>query len=268
MQKILQYFNLFNNSLIIKGLTAHAASVKLRAGLKLLPEILKPQSPVFHISSCIQAAQTKRKTGHCPRFFAGTHGVLSPLSHLFTEVNVKKAYLSPVTSFLMSLSLALGILVSDLGGYRILTRAHAQEDTCGSQSSYTTVVGNFVKVSEGLVLGGITVRGVVVDGSVLEQGVIAGSVLINDGTVVDTNGVLVSDGSPSPEGVLVSDGAPTSEADGGPCLNGVLVSDGAPTSEASGVLVSDGMTVNGVLVSDGVTTTGGTLTGDNVQVTD
>ena len=186
---------------------------------------------------------------------------------------MKKAYLSPGTSLLVSLSLALGILVSDLGGYGILTRAYARADTCGSQSNYTTVVSNFVKISDGLILGGIAVRGVVFDGRVLEQALIAGSVHISDGTVVGANGVLVSDGSPSPEGVLVSDGGPTSEtngvlvSDGGPCLYGVLVSDGAPTAGANGVLVSDGITVNGVLVSDGVTATGGILTGDNVTFT-
>ncbi|MDQ3917647.1 MAG: hypothetical protein M3348_04150, partial [Acidobacteriota bacterium] len=52
------------------------------------------------------------------RGVAGTHGA-EWLQ--FLEVKVKKAHLSPMAPLLVSLSLAFGILVGDLCGYRLLT---------------------------------------------------------------------------------------------------------------------------------------------------
>ena len=61
---------------------------------------------------------------------------------------MKKAHLPLVTSLMVSFSLAFGILVSDLSGYRVLTSAHAQTNSC----SGTTVATRHVRVGYGLVL--------------------------------------------------------------------------------------------------------------------
>ena len=191
---------------------------------------------------------------------------------------MKKAHLPPVTSLLVSFSLAFGILVSDLSGYRFLTTAHARGSSCSGKK----VATKHVSVDDGHVLGGIHFRTIRVDGHVIPHGVIAAGVHINDTTIVGANGVIVSDGSPTTNGVIVSDGSPCANgvivSDGSPNVLGVIVSDGSPTTngvivsdgspEPAGVIVSDGVAVKGVIVSDGVMAHGGTLTGDNITVTD
>src|SRR5687767_4326973 len=178
--------------------------------------------------------------------------------HLFfcrvLEVKVKKAHLSPVTSFAVSCSLALGILVSDVCGARFLTAARAKNDSC--QGRGKKVSSKHVTINNGLALGGLAVRGVFVNGSVVRHGVIASSVVINDMTTPGVQGVLVGDGSPT-------SGAGPSGADS-VCRNGVLVGDGAPVA-ITGVLVGDGspVAITGVLVGDGApVATSGVLVGD------
>jgi hypothetical protein len=175
---------------------------------------------------------------------------------------VKKAYFSPVTSLLMSLSLALGILVSDLSGYRLLTRVHAQE---GARCAGRPVVSDAVVVEDGLILSGITVRNVNVNGTFLEQAVIVGSVHLVNALVEGSTSVIHADG------VIVGSDAQ--------CANGVIV--GSDVASPSGVIVgSDRPTPNGVIVGSdrpalsGVsgeatgTAVGGTLTGDDIAITD
>ena len=167
---------------------------------------------------------------------------------------MKRTKLSPVISLVVSLSLVVGILVSDLAGARLLTAAHAQTSGgCAGQSS--------VRITRGLLSGGVVVHNVTVGGQLVALAYIPGSVQIARGSVGGVNGVIVSDGSPGAvEGVIVSDG--------GPNRDGVIVSDGSPNADRDGVIVSDGITANGVIVSDGgsVIATGGTISGEGVSV--
>ena len=184
---------------------------------------------------------------------------------------MKKAHFSPMTTLLMSLSLALGILVSDLSGYRLLTRVHAQEGTCGGS----------VIIQDGLILSGITVRNIVVNGSVLEQAVIAGSVQLIDATVegppigIEADGVIIGSGdSPVSNGVIIGSGDR-------PCSNGVIIGSG-DRPVPNGVIIGSGdrPAPNGVIIGSGNATiygmtgettgtaVGGTLTGDNITITD
>jgi hypothetical protein len=177
---------------------------------------------------------------------------------------VKKAYISPVTSLLMSLSLALGILVSDLRGYRLLTSAHAQQGSpCGVSENDATVVSDTVNIEDGFILSGIAVRNVTVNGSVLDQAVIAGIVQISDATVVGSTSIIYTGGEvgAGQGGVLVGSDSP--------CTNGVLVGSDSPA--INGVLVgsdSPSPTLTGVTGSASGTAVGGMLTGDNITIND
>ncbi len=194
----------------------------------------------------------------------------------FTEDNVKKAYISPVTSLLMSLSLALGILVSDLRGYRLLTSAHAQERSpCVAQEQGEPVTSDTVNIQDGVILNGLTVQNVNVNGSIIDQAVIADTVALSDATVVGpgSNGVLVGSGGNGPcrYGVLVGSGGPAPYGvlvgSGGPGLHGVLVGSGSPgsTPTLSGVTgTASGTAVGGILTGDNITITNGVLSGQNL----
>jgi hypothetical protein len=221
------------------------------------------------------------------------------------EVKVKKAHLSPVTSLLVSFSLALGILVSNLSGYELLTTAHAQTGSCSGTGSGNIVVSDSVKINEGVALSGIAVRGLVVNGNVVPDGVIAGSVRIVDSTAVNLSGVIVGSGNLNLSGVIVGSGNLSTQgvivgsgnlnAQGGsvvgsPCTelvgDGVIVGSGdlhtqgvivgsgnlsgviVGSGNLSGVIVGNGgLSLSGVIVGSG-DIHGGTLTGDNVTVDD
>ncbi len=208
---------------------------------------------------------------------------------------MKKVHLSPVTPLLVSFSLALGILVSDVRGYKFLTSAHAQEvNPCGTLEGDATLFTGTMTVEDGLILSGITVRNINVNGNILEEASIAGNVQITSATVVGatgiiyaegefaaepngvlvgsgrpclngvlvgSNGVLVGSGSPSPNGVLVGSGVPSPNGvlvgSGSPSPNGVLVGSGSPSP--NGVLVGS----NGVLVGSGSPSPNGVLVGSN-----
>jgi hypothetical protein len=182
---------------------------------------------------------------------------------------VKKAYFSPVTSLLMSLSLALGILVGEMNGYGLLTTAHAQEGGgCGG-----TVTGSTVTIGSGVVDGGIVVRNIIVNGETIEQAVIPSSVQIIQGEAMEANGALVGGGAPAPanlSGALVGGGAP---APGGqnvaaPCLDvvvdlsGALVGGGAPVAGGA----ENEITVHGAVVRATGTFVGGMLTGEDIVI--
>jgi hypothetical protein len=188
---------------------------------------------------------------------------------------VKKAYISPVTSLLMSLSLALGILVSDLSGYRLLTSAHAQEGTCGGPGGGETVVTDSVNITDGLILSGITVHNVTINGTVLEQAVIAGSVQLANATVVGSpsviqaNGVIVGSDTPCANGVIVGSDSPSPSGvivgSGGPTANGVIVGSDSPTPSLSGVTgEASGTADGGTLTGDNITVADGVITGQNL----
>jgi hypothetical protein len=174
----------------------------------------------------------------------------------------------------MSLSLALGILVSDLRGYKFLTSAHAQEVPCGEPSDF----GDTVQIGDGIILGGLEANGLFVNGQLVEYGVIAGSVRVINSTIVnayETSGVVVGSGdnpTPPPTGVVVGSGDDTPTEDGGgggsPCVDGVVVGGGNSPSP-SGVVVGSGDAPKptGVVVGGG-TVTGGLLTGDDITITD
>jgi hypothetical protein len=170
----------------------------------------------------------------------------------------------------MSLSLALGILVGDLGGYELLTRAHAQGTTCGG----TRAISSPVTIIAGIADGGIVVRDVLVNGELVAQGVIADSVRIVGGGIVRANGVFVGgDGGTATGargGVFVGgdEGSPSA------CANGVFVGgDGGTGARTTGVFVggddgSNEVRLGGATVSSSGAAIGGTLTGDNITVTD
>lgn len=172
---------------------------------------------------------------------------------------MKKAHLSSVTALLLSLSLVVGILVSDFAGARFLTTAHAQSGQCTS----TTVITPAAEIGDGgTTAQNIILNGVVVGNRVISNGVIAGSVQLSDSTLIGAGGVtvagvIVGDGGQCTNGVIVGDGAGA---------DGVIVGDGA--AGADGVIVGDGAGVNGVVVGDGLTAYGGTLIGDGVIVGD
>lgn len=205
---------------------------------------------------------------------------------------MKNTHLSSVAALLLSLSLVIGILVSDLVGTRFITAAHAQTGSCA------TIVSNQVDVPDGVAAAaqGILIRNVKVGGQVIPFGLIVASsvhlshstlfggggvkadgVVVSDGGggAANTDGVVVSDGggTANADGVVVSDGGAVSYdgvvvSDGGQCRDGVVVSDGGGAANTDGVVVSDGASVDGVVVSDGLTATGGTLAGDGVVVSD
>jgi hypothetical protein len=177
----------------------------------------------------------------------------------------------------MSLSLALGILVSDLSGYRLLTSAHAQAGTCGGPGGDGTVATDSVNIVDGLILSGITARNVTVNGTVLEQAVIAGSVRLADATVVgsttviQTNGVIVGSDSLCLDGVIVGSDGVIVGSDGvivgsdTPARNGVIVGSDSPTPSLSGVTGdASGTAVGGTLTGDNISINGGVVTGQNL----
>jgi hypothetical protein len=174
------------------------------------------------------------------------------------EATVKRTHLSPAASLVVSLSLVVGILVCDIAGSRLLTAAHAQSGCSGQGSS--------VNINEGVLTGGVVVRNVVVGGQLVALAYVPGSVQVVRGTIVSdgsTDGIIVSDGV-SAQGIIVSDGST--------CTNGIIVSDGSPSGGTQGIIVSDGLSVagDGIIVSDGGGTaaTGGTLSGDGIIVSD
>ena len=199
-------------------------------------------------------------------------------SHQFTEDNVKKNNFSPLTVSLLSLSLCLGILVSELNGLRVLTTVHAQGAPCGG-----VVTGSTVRINDGVIGGGVYIRDVTVNGELVAQAIIAGNLHIVQGDVTDANGALVGGGAPSPSGALVGGGAPSPSGalvgggapvqDGdtapSPCVDGILL-------DPSGALVGGGapvqggdakaVTVRGASISVTGSFVGGTLTGDNVVI--
>jgi hypothetical protein len=182
---------------------------------------------------------------------------------------VKKSFLSPVTSLVVSLSLALGILVCNMCDYGFLTTAHACDGG-------VTVLGETMTLNNALAPNGVSFHNLLVNGQLIEAGVIAGPVQLVGGGVTNVNGVIVSNGEsePAPNGVIVSNG--------GPCTNGVIVSNGGETvtngvivsngdgeqSAGSAVTVSGEVSFSGYIISASGTANGGTLTGDNISITE
>ena len=164
----------------------------------------------------------------------------------------------------MSLSLALGILVSDLRGYKFLTSAHAQESPCGETP--TTV--DTLSLDNVLAPDGVAVHNIYVNGQLIESGVIANSVRFVDGSVVNADGVVVGNEGPADaDGVVVGNEAP--------CFNGVVVGnerpddpgDGDGASGPDGVVVGNEANVSGYIVNASGRANGGALTGDNINIT-
>ncbi|HEX7317876.1 MAG TPA: hypothetical protein VF297_28490 [Pyrinomonadaceae bacterium] len=198
---------------------------------------------------------------------------------------MKKAYISPVTPLLVSLSLALGILVGDVGGYKLLTSAHAQAGgNCGGTVGGEPIVSDTVFVEDALILNSITVHNVTVNGTFVEQAVVVGGVQLVNTTVAGSssiysdsdavasgNGVLIGSGSPCTTGVLIGSGSPVPTGvligSGSPTQGGVLIGSDAPTQ--GGVLIGSGSpVVSGVTGEATGTTDGGTLTGEDISITD
>ena len=173
---------------------------------------------------------------------------------------MKKAYISPVTSFLLSLSLVVGIFVSGLTNSRLLPAAKAQ--TITGEAPPATVVGTVIYL-----------RGVVING-VVTDAVIPGSVRISNSVVDSTSGVVSRNGvftsgndeeiTPSQNGVYTSG----NDEDGNVVTaNGVYTSgnDGEEEPQASG----DGVFTSGnVYLGDCLQIVGGVLSGNDIQIND
>ncbi|MBV9924301.1 MAG: hypothetical protein JOZ96_04605 [Acidobacteria bacterium] len=136
----------------------------------------------------------------------------------------------------MSLSLALGILVGDMGGLKLLTTAHAEDSTCSGM-----VYGQQVTLEEGVAVSGIAVRDIYVNGQLVPEAVIAGRVQLVDSSVVNALGVIVG-GNEVPNGVIV----------GGREVEAVSLS--GATVNASGTAVGGELTGDGITINDGVIT--------------
>jgi hypothetical protein len=178
---------------------------------------------------------------------------------------VKKTLLSPVTSLLVSLSIALGILVCNMTDYGLLTTAHA----CGSDGSSVTVLGESWTLDHALAPDGVAFQSIVVNGQILEAGVIASPVNFVSGSVVNAQGVLVGNevGGVQPPGTSSNGVLVGNET---PCMDGVLVGNEGQISGSStdpkGVLVGNEVNVTGVIVDSSGTASGGILTGDNISI--
>ena len=180
---------------------------------------------------------------------------LSLHTHLFTEDNVKKAYISPVTSFLMSLSIVAGIFVAGLTNSRVLPAAKAQTP------QHVTV-----DASEATLAGtAITAKGLVING-VATDAVLPGGIGIS-GSAVDTGCGLTALGFSATGGAVYSLGALTN---GGAQTNGVyasgnVIGEEQPPAEDGGVYtsgnVAGGAQTNGVYASGNVTGGGQTTNG-------
>ena len=209
------------------------------------------------------------------------------------EVKVKKTHFSPVMPLLVSFSLVLGILVSDVAGCRFLTAAHAENGSSPGN-------GRSIKVGQGVALNGMAVHGLLVNGQVVTHAVIAGSVGIVDGAVVNvlggsggvdasTSGVVVGDTIASTSGVVVGDTivsmsgvvvgdtvVSTSGVVVGDTIastSGVVVGDQSPTATVDeiiliNVIILNGNSIGGALTGDGITISeDGVITGENLLLT-
>jgi len=172
-----------------------------------------------------------------------------------------------------------------LSDYGYLTTAHA----CGGS---LTVIGETMTLSDALAPNGVGFHNLLVNGQLIDAGVIAGPVRLVGGGVINTNGVIVSNGNnepapngvivsngsnePAPNGVIVSNGEPCTDGvivsnGGGMVTNGVIVSNGdgdAIPSLGSAVVVSGEIGFSGYLISASGKANGGTLTGENISITE
>ena len=184
---------------------------------------------------------------------------------------MKKTYISPVTSFLMSLSIVAGIFVAGLTNSRVLPVAKAQ--------TAQSVTGN---VPEATVAGTvIAVKGLVING-VATDALIPGGVRITDGAVNAGCGFTALGFSATGDAVYAlgaySGGVFTSGNDHGgditPNEGGVFTSGnsggvftsgndngGDPAAGLGGVFTS-----GNVYVGDSLQVVGGVLSGSDIQV--
>lgn len=183
---------------------------------------------------------------------------------------MKRIHLSPVTSLLVSLSLVLGILVSDLTGLRVLSTVKAE----------TTLI----PVSAGRLASNlIEVKGVMVDGvatdALIEGGVGLGDAFIDSGCGVTPVGYTSTGDAVYAIGGFT--GATTEGVFTSGNVNGVFTSGnvaGSDEGTTNGVFTSGNLSgddeggTNGVFTSgnvyvgDTLRVTGGSLSGTDVQV--
>ena len=181
---------------------------------------------------------------------------------------MKRFFFSPVACLVMSLSLALGILVGDMGGLKLLTTAHAEDSTCSGM-----VYGQQVTLEEGVAVSGIAVRDIYVNGQLVPEAVIAGRVQLVDSSVVNALGVIVG-GNEVPNGVIVGgreeNVTPCGVIVGGNEVpNGVIV---GGNEVPNGVIVGgrevEAVSLSGATVNASGTAVGGELTGDGITIND
>jgi hypothetical protein len=208
------------------------------------------------------------------------------------EATVKRILLSPVTTLLMSLTLVVGILVCDLTGLRALPAASAQTGAVRSVSVATLAGG--VIAAKGVVINGVATDAVFLGGVKVSNSVIDAGRGITRFGALGVGGVYVLGAYPSGDPEPVNGAYPSGDPDP---VNGAYPSgDPDPVSGAypsgdpepvNGAYPSgDPEPVNGAYPSGdpddvsgaypsgviyggdgGLEVIGGTLQGDNIQVT-
>ncbi|MDT5156086.1 MAG: hypothetical protein QOC99_485 [Acidobacteriota bacterium] len=179
------------------------------------------------------------------------------------EVQVKKAHLSPVTSFLVSLSLVVGILVADLTNHSVFTEAHAQV-IAGSAIQVATpdaTLSGDVITAQGLFINGVATDGVFlrsvrISNSFVRTG--CGINALGGGSVLDSMNLLGAypSGDPIDPTTGPSGAYPSGEVTGptGAYPSGV-------TYSGSGLQV-----IGGVLEGSDIHVTNGVISGSNLRV--
>jgi hypothetical protein len=191
------------------------------------------------------------------------------------EVQVKKAHLSPVTSFLVSLSLVVGILVADLTNHSVFTEAHAQV-IAGSAIQVATpdaTLSGDVITAQGLFINGVATDGVFlrsvrISNSFVRTG--CGINALGGGSVLDSMNLLGAypSGDPIDPTTGPSGAYPSGEVTGptGAYPSGEVT--GPTGAYPSGVTYSGSglQVIGGVLEGSDIHVTNGVISGSNLRV--
>jgi hypothetical protein len=184
---------------------------------------------------------------------------LSLHSHQFTEDNVKKAKISPMTSLLMSLSLVVGIFVAGLTNSRVLPAAKAQNIQQVTFGAPNATLSGPVIAAKGVVINGVA-----------SDALIPGSVRISDSVVDSGCGITALGFNGTGDAVYIL-GVFTSGNDGGidgsTGPNGVFTS-GNFAGEEPPIGPSGVFTSGNVYVGSSLQIVGGILSGTDIQVID
>src|SRR5215204_3605797 len=170
----------------------------------------------------------------------------------FTEENVKKTYISPVTSLLLSLSLVVGIFVAGLTNSHVLPAAQAQTiEEITSPSPDGKLVGTVIAV-QGVVVNGVATN------ALIPGGVRFNNTFVDLGCGITTLGYSSTGDTVYSLGVFTSGTLTGSYTTGGP--NGVFTS-GTLTGSYTTVSPNGVFTSGTIYVGDSLQVVGGALSG-------